>query len=194
MADIYLFEKVDEEPVYDVTVSAAGWATYVAEANVAFPQGVSAYIVKGTTDTTVELEEVLAVVEGTPVVLNAEAGTYELEVVDAADCDDIDNKNRLQVSDETTGNGVYVLANHNNVPGFYKWAGNLLGAGRVYLPAEAAPDGARSFLSFGNGTSTGIEAVESVETSGSMFDLQGRRVMQPTKGLYIVDGKKVVLK
>ena len=194
MADIYLFEKVDEEPVYDVTVSAAGWATYVAEANVTFPTGVSAYIVTGTTDTTVELEEVLAVVEGTPVVLNAEAGTYNLEVVAAAECDDVANKNRLQVSDETTGNGVYVLANHNNVPGFYKWAGGQLGAGRVYLPAEAAPDGARSFLGFGNGTSTGIEAVENVQTAGSMFDLQGRRVMQPTKGLYIVGGKKVVLK
>lgn len=189
---IQLYKFVgNEEPVYDVTVSAAKWATYIAEANVTFPQGVSAYIVTGTTESTVELKEVLAVAEGTPVVLNAEAGTYNLEVVAAAECDDVANKNRLQVSDETTGNGVYVLANHNNVPGFYKWAGGLLGAGRVYLPAEA---GSRSFLGFGNGTSTGIEAVESVETSGSMFDLQGRRVMQPTKGLYIVGGKKVVLK
>ncbi len=192
MEDIYLYEKVGEEPVYDITVGTAGWATYVAKANVAFGSDVTAYIVTGTTDTTVELQEVQAVVEGTPVVVNAAAGTYNLEDVSADECADVANINKLQVSDDTTGDGVYVLANHNGVPGFYKWAGGLLGAGRVYMPATA---GSRSFLGFGNGTTTGIETVNNQTISlGECFDLQGRHVAQPTKGLYIMNGKKVVVK
>jgi hypothetical protein len=40
-------------------------------------------------------------------------------------------------------------------------------------------------------------AIEEVETDGGMegiYDLQGRKVENPTKGLYIVDGKKMLLK
>ena len=39
--------------------------------------------------------------------------------------------------------------------------------------------------------------IEEVETDGGMegiYDLQGRKVENPTKGLYIVDGKKMLLK
>ena len=176
-----------------VTISTAGWASYVAEANVAFGSDVKAYIVTGATDTTVELEEVNAVIEGTPVVVNGAEGTYNLEVVTADECDDVDTSNKLEISDDTTTDGVYVLANHNGVPGFYKWGGGLLGAGRVYLPAGVG--GSRSFLGFGNGTTTGIEAVGNETISlGECFDLQGRRVAQPMKGLYIMNGKKVVIK
>ena len=50
-------------------------------------------------------------------------------------------------------------------------------------------------VSFGDGETTGINAVKS---DGFMmngyYDLQGRKVAQPTKGLYIVNGKKVVIK
>ena len=56
--------------------------------------------------------------------------------------------------------------------------------------------GAREFrLEFGDDT-TGIEdAVKSEELKDkSYYDLQGRRVAQPTKGLYIVNGKKVMIK
>jgi hypothetical protein len=44
---------------------------------------------------------------------------------------------------------------------------------------------------------TGIEKVEkdaSVKENGEFFNLAGQRVAQPTKGLYIVNGKKVVIK
>ena len=43
---------------------------------------------------------------------------------------------------------------------------------------------------------TGISEVRSQmdEVSGELFDLNGRRVAQPTKGIYILNGKKVVIK
>ena len=172
-------------------VTAAGWATFIPTANVEVPQSVNAYIVTGTTDTTVELTEVMTIPANEPVVLHGE-GTHTFGLITDKEVIDDVSDNKLEVSDDTTSDGVYVLANHNNVPGFYKWAGGLLGAGRVYLPATA---GSRSFLGFGNGTTTGIEAVNNQTISlGECFDLQGRHVAQPTKGLYIMNGKKVVVK
>jgi hypothetical protein len=56
--------------------------------------------------------------------------------------------------------------------------------------------GVRSIeLNFGDGT-TGISDVRSKteEVRGEYYDLQGRRVAQPTKGVYIVNGRKVVIK
>jgi len=39
-----------------------------------------------------------------------------------------------------------------------------------------------------------MPTAEVIDTDGVVFGLQGRRVAQPTKGLYIVNGKKVVIK
>ena len=45
------------------------------------------------------------------------------------------------------------------------------------------------------GETTGINTVsQSAKTDGNIYDLSCRRVMQPTKGLYIIGGKKVVIK
>jgi hypothetical protein len=40
----------------------------------------------------------------------------------------------------------------------------------------------------------GIMTVNAEKQNGQFFDLQGRRVVKPAKGLYIVDGKKAVIK
>ncbi|WP_255563884.1 hypothetical protein [Prevotella sp. Rep29] len=49
---------------------------------------------------------------------------------------------------------------------------------------------------YGYATSTGISGIKTADDSanGIYYDLQGRRVEKPTKGIYIVNGKKVVLK
>ena len=51
-------------------------------------------------------------------------------------------------------------------------------------------------LNFGEGDVTGISEIEKLRNVGNekFFDLQGRLVAQPTKGLYIVNGKKVIIK
>ena len=45
---------------------------------------------------------------------------------------------------------------------------------------------------------TGIDGAtqlkQKAESSKQLFDLQGRRVENPQRGLYIVNGKKVVIK
>ena len=44
------------------------------------------------------------------------------------------------------------------------------------------------------GDQTGIKQIETIKENGAVYDLQGRRVENPTKGLYIVNGKKVMVK
>ena len=69
-----------------------------------------------------------------------------------------------------------------------------LAANKAYL---AVPTGtsAPSFFWFGGDVTAikGIEAAKAVE-NGAVFNLNGQRVAQPTKGLYIVNGRKVVIK
>jgi hypothetical protein len=50
-------------------------------------------------------------------------------------------------------------------------------------------------MSFDDDETTGVESINrETITNNQFFDLQGRKVAQPTKGLYIVNGKKVVVR
>lgn len=89
----------------------------------------------------------------------------------------------------------YILSNEAAGVGFYKAVdGKYLGAHKAYLSTATAAS-APSFLGF-DGETTGINAVNGSEfkVNGEYFNLNGQRVAEPTKGLYIVNGKKVVIK
>ena len=69
-------------------------------------------------------------------------------------------------------------------------------AGKAYVsvPATAFVDAARALsVSFDDET-TGINNVVSTMQQDGIYSLSGQRVMQPSKGLYIVNGKKVIIK
>ena len=69
-----------------------------------------------------------------------------------------------------------------------------IAANKAYLAVPASVAGARNGFAFGD-DATGINNVNGNENgNGSIFDLQGRKVSKPGKGLYIVNGKKVVIK
>ena len=109
----------------------------------------------------------------------------------------------VAVAEGTTSDGtMYVLNDGTHGVGFYKLTyGKTLGVGKAYLQyGDPEPDPeqggsqAREFFGFGN--TTGINDVrgQKEDVRGEYYDLQGRRVSHPTKGLYIVNGKKVVIK
>ena len=109
------------------------------------------------------------------------------------------NGNSLLVGthDETTAPvGSYVLQNQNNVLGFYKVESNdiKVPAHKCYLQLPAEAQGVK-FLLFPDGTLTSIDAIDAATPdAGAAYDLSGRRVSTTTKGLYIVGGKKVLVK
>ena len=174
-------------------VTSDGWATYVTPYALRFTEG-DAYIVNTTGDKVVYLESVTDVPASTPVILKGE-GTKTASVLTTADA--ITN-NKLAVSDGTI-TSCYVLANMASGVGFYKWNGNgthtALSSGRVYLPTDVVTS-AHEFLGLTLGDETGVNEVRGrrSEGRGEVYDLQGRKVLKPTQGLYIVNGKRVAVK
>ena len=177
------------------TITTADYATFVPVQKVAVPDGVEAYIVKAITEKAAIFEPVSVIPANTPVIIyqNVEADTEVTFEPSNAEADDV-TLNKLEYSDEAiAANGQYILANGEDGVGFYKAATGTIAARKAYLPASANAN----FLSFSfDGDATGIEKVENaaVNANGTMFNLAGQRVAQPTKGLYIVNGKKVVVK
>ena len=93
---------------------------------------------------------------------------------------------------------IYVLDKGSNGVGFYKLkSGKKIGFGKAYLSGSNAP----SYLNFEENETTEIREVKEVNgvievNDNSWYTLDGRKMdSKPTaKGLYIVNGKKVVIK
>lgn len=79
---------------------------------------------------------------------------------------------------------------------FKKVNAGTVPAGKALLPASEVSTGVKAFkfVFEGEDDADGINAVngEGVKVNGPVYDLQGRRVQNPSKGLYIVNGKKVL--
>ena len=186
------------EYVPTVTVTEALYATYVTTDDVKFGDEVEAYIVSALNEdnTVAILTTITEAPAGTPVVIKAEkADTYELNIISKAK--EVEGENLLKVATGTeTGEGIYVLANINQVVGFYALEeGVKVPAGKAYLNVPAGGD--IKFIGFeGNGDATGIQGVEDAAEveNGAIYNLAGQRVQNPTKGIYIVNGKKVLVK
>ncbi len=95
--------------------------------------------------------------------------------------------------DGSAGN-IYVLSKGAKGVGFYKLSSTgTIGANKAYLTYSGGT-GAREFFPI-EGNVTGIEMPKAATTNSDaeVYDLQGRQVANPTKGLYIVNGKKVFI-
>lgn len=179
----------------DLTISSAEWATYVTPVAVLFPDDVKAYIVTEINPTTnvAEGQEITEAPEGTPVIVNGTAGVHKLPKVESAVLDYI---NQLKVSDGTvTGDGtIYVLAVQGGQAGFAPLkSGKTLSEGKAYLKMENA--GAKIAFVI-DGEATDIRSIENTVdfSNGDWYNLQGVKVTSPQKGIYIHNGKKVVIK
>ena len=195
--DAVLFVKQGSPTSVPVTITDAEYATYCPPVNVDFSTtGITAYTAQPNT-TTVTLTEIASgkVPANTPVVLykaSADGSAINVPVAESAEAV---TGNDLMVSDGTTavGDNVYVLSKNATLGvGFYHWtSASSLSAGKVYLNV-AAP--AREFMGFDSET-TGIAETKTVSSdNNTAYDLSGRRVDNPAKGLYIVNGKKIVIK
>ncbi len=96
------------------------------------------------------------------------------------------------------GSNNYVLQNQSDKLAFYLVAdeGITCGAYHCYLTyAGASGTGVKLSISFpGSDDATGIEAVGEAVGSGAIYDLSGRKVSHPLRGVYIKDGRKVVVR
>lgn len=172
--------------------AAAKYGTFCAPFDVVMPAGVYAFTAN-VDGNAVTLTEEAAPAETlsahTPVVLKAEGGLaatnfYGKAVAGTPTAGDLIGVYELTA----TPAGAYLLQMNGGVVGFYNvdGLGTHVGANRCYLTSTS---GARAFLLGGEET-----AIETVKTAADevVFDLAGRKVMNAKKGLYIVNGKKVI--
>ena len=199
--------KVIFTPVTEVsaTLGTYGYASFSSTYPVDFTgvDGLKAYKATACNGSTVTMEEITgAVAANTGLVLKGTANTYNIPVVASGDAVDGNLLHGCDGSWSTlgvSGDGTnYVLSvQSENVV----WAPVLdgdklpsLSAGQAYLYVPAA--GSRSLTMVFDDDLTGINSVKSDATlnNGAVYNLRGQRVAQPTKGLYIMDGKKVIVK
>lgn len=196
----------------DVTLTQVGdmaWASTVLPVNVdELPEGVTAYT--GKLD---EAADVLRLTEvedgmvpaGLPVVLAAEAaGLKQLPVSAAQAPVSVDESGALKgtlryvdVTDDTR-DSYLILGIFNDAVGFYLPAETTtaIPGNKAYLDNSTVQAVHGYALSLG-GSTTGIEGVTTSDGAGSeepVYDLSGRRVVNPTHGVYIRGGKKVYIK
>ena len=206
--DVLMFIDIVSMPA---TVSDLGYATFSCNRALDFSDvtGLSAYKASLNEDNKVVLTKVTGTVAaGTGLLLAG--STTNIPVVETSAGTDISSSNLLkasvtatEVAASTTGAYHYFLAGTSaETVGFYNVAtAATSGAGNAYLETTTAlateSTGARVAWIFENDGTTGIDSAKhSAERSSqnTLFDLEGRAVAQPTKGLYIKNGKKVIVR
>ena len=155
-----------------------------------------AYVVTKTTNEAVTLSSVDEMPANSGVILKGEANAvYSIPVkADAA----FSGTNLLQAAVTATdieANEAYILQGGQ----FHLVnAASTVPAGKAYLLASNVPSSAPAlmFVFADDMQTTGVQDVRSkmADVRGDIFDLQGRKVANPTKGLYIMNGKKVMIK
>ena len=208
----YVYELTETE-AYTASITNAGYSTFYVPANVEIPEGVKAYYItsEGVNNGFVSLTEITGVVPAnTAVVLEGAEGEYTFNVSDADAAAVSGNLLKGTFASTNVKDAAYVLSNPGEGVGLYKAqmtevqlssaSGKINvfrnNAGKAYLPASALPAAAQASngFRFGEGT-TGVEKVEIRNEKSEIYDLTGRCVEAiNAPGIYIVNGKKVLVK
>lgn len=186
-----------------VKVTSAGYATYVSANALDFTgKGIKAYIAKADGTTGVMFTQVEKVPANTGVLLYKDGGTTEEIPVLTGAAENVTGNvfkrgTGAAVASEDGNLHNYILNNVGGVVGFYKANGQTVGTNRAYIQIDEKRTPVKGFIALpGSDEETGIETMRDGENEkmSAIFDLSGRRVAKPTRGLYIVNGKKVLVK
>ena len=180
------------------TIGSTGWATYCTGAPLDFTSvtGLKAYIVTGNSGSAITTTQMTGTVPAnTPLLL--EGTTTAIPVAASSSTDVSANKLKAGTGAAVSAEGgktKYVLSADGSTAVFKKINATAatVAAGKAYL--EFSGDVPAPMLSMG-GETTGINAIDNGQlTIDNYYNLAGQRVAQPTKGLYIVNGRKVIIK
>ena len=183
-------------------ISTAGWATLYTPYALDFSEveGLTAYTAT-CENSIVTLRQVDDVPANTGVVLKGDAGTYNIPVATSSSTAQGELEGSatddLAYENFTDGYTYYVLTtvNEGAQVQFNPVTSGTIKAGKAYLKISNGSSAGALKVVFADEEVTGITEVQSEkETSNEVFNLAGQRVANPGKGLFIVNGKKVVVK
>ena len=190
--------------ILTTTANMAGWRTfYDADNSYTVDDNTTVYIAAANDATKVTLAEYAPnnIPAGTPVLLKTDAaaesdGTFKMTLAKSTSVAAFSGMNELKVSTAGQNLGtVYRLGFGEDGVGFYKYTTNSAAAGIVYVE-NVGSGNARSLMMVFDEESTGINEMQTVKNveNGKFYNLNGQQVVQPTKGMYIVNGKKYIIK
>ena len=209
----WIFEEVVSLPV---AVTAASYSTFYTPVDMEIPTGVTANIIKTVSANEATLVPVTGIIPaGTGLILEASEGSYEFAIAEDEPTASVEG-NLLTGSTAKTlveaeaGFNYYALANKNGKVALYKAALNknadgtaatengthfINNANKAYLKLTSETF-APAMFSFGRGEGTTSidDAQLTIDNAAVIYDLTGRRVEKMEKGIYIVNGKKVVIR
>ena len=195
-----------------ITINDFGCGTYCSEYALDFSEvdGIKAYNAIGFNSNTrvVTLARVWTTMARSGIFLKGEPGSYVVPIVEA--CHDhtlnllVGTLENTVVNSTADGysNFKFTITEGSDVPMFYPFEDNtVFSGGRAYLqiPKSWLPAAAQKTVGvcFDNGEITGIDKVNGDSDASwqngnaeIFFDIQGREVKKPSKGFYIINGKK----
>lgn len=182
-----------------VSVSEAGFATYATTNNVVVPSDENAKVMTvkvNAEGTAIELTEVAAntvIPAGTGILVKAPAGNCDFVVTSDNGTTLAKNDLKAASADVTSdGTKFFALTKIGDKVGFALVEdGIVIPAGKAYL--EVSGKTAAKFFSL-DGEATGINSVKTAKADGAYYTLEGVKTTKPIKGLYIHNGKKIVVK
>ena len=204
-ASQWTIEPIEE---FDITIGTGGWSTIHYAFPVSLPADeVTAYTVSSETESAVSLAEVepvggaILLPSNTPVFLAGTQGascTVSILLSEPAAISVTNELDGTLLPESPTGNNIYGIATPSGKPtALYKMqSGTTIPCNKAYL-VRSQSSVAKLDLDFG-GTTTGIDSLTPNPTtvdSNVLYDLNGRRVLYPTRGIYVTgSGKKIYLK
>ena len=179
------------------TIAASGYSTLVSIKALDFTnvEGLQGYVATSVNkeESKVTLTEVESVPVKTPVILKGTPGaTYTIfTTTSPAELPEAGNLLRGSATESTAlaAGEAYILYNG----AFYSNEAGNLPAGKAYLPASTV-NGAREMSIVFDSEPTAIAAPKASTRHTDIYNLQGQIVNTPSKGVYVVEGKKVVVK
>ena len=192
----------------EISISSVDWATMYLGYSVYIPEGVSAYTVASTEGGYATLNQLEGVIPANTGVLLENEGEYTFQKAAKDPGAIADNLLKGSVEKSYVEGLAYVLANGEKGVGLYRAKLNkdaegnegdthfLNNAGKAYLvlPAVAEGEEAPAMFTLGRGGegTTAIHNSQFTIDNVVIYDLAGRRVEKMEKGIYIVNGKKVI--
>ena len=183
---------------YVLNVTDAGVATMMLPFDATIPENVKVWTVNYTVgDANAKATEVQTTIPAnTPVLVEATEGTYTFTAETIWQAGTATEGALTGVFSKTiVPTGAYILTNTDEGLGFRLVDGttNFVEANRAYFSVDGAT-AARIGIDFG-GETTAVQSVAlATQQTEQVYNLQGQRVDQPRHGLYIINGKKVIVK
>ena len=184
---------VQQEGFVTVKLNGSGLATLASDKALDFANvdGLTAYIVKSKNETEAYLTSVDAAPAATGLVLKGTAdAVYSIPVATTAPAAIEGNLLVAAVTAATVdANAVYVLSGDK----FMVFEGTEIPAGKAYLPKNSS---ARSLqLVFDEATGISSTQINHAQMTNEVYNLAGQKLSVPTKkGVYVINGKKVIIK